>query len=183
MFSYVWFACEEPVRELHLEGPTEVRVSELGPVDAPRVVTSTGEVLAPAASANAEGPSWTLSRPGVARIDGGQIVAEGPGQVVIGTDWERSHVEWTLRVELHTVVWVVDPPASLAVGERRKLQVAARAGGTDIDAGKVAWSSSEPGVLTVDAFGIATAVEPGTSYLTAQTALGSAMIEVAVVGR
>lgn len=180
----LFVACApEPAPELHLDGPTEIRVSELGPVDAPMVVTRDGTALVPGFASPEGGPIWTFSRPGVARIEGGRIVAEGPGQVVVTTEWEGSRVEWTLRVELHTVVWFVDPPATLTVGELRRLQIAARAGGVDVEPGTVGWSSSAPQVLAVDPFGIASANEVGTSYLTAQTAIGSAMVEVDVIRR
>jgi Bacterial Ig-like domain (group 2) len=174
-------ACAEAtLPELALDGPAEIRVSELGPVVGPEVRTGDGEVVLP----GVEGPvQWSLSRPGVARFEGGVVVAEGPGQVVIGARWEDAQVDWTLRVELKTVVWFVDPPMSLAPGESRKLQVAATAGGVHLDPGRVLWVSSDPQVLSVDPYGIVTANEPGTSYITVRTSVGSAMVELVVVAR
>lgn len=178
---YTLFGCTgAPPPGLTLDGPSEVRVSELGRVDGPRVVASDGVVLLPGLRDAAHDVDWALSRDGVARLADGQVIAEGPGQVSVSAEWEEARVEWTLKVELHTVVWIVDPPTRLKAGEVRQLAVAAKAGGVEIDPGRVFWTSSEPRVVAVDPFGIATANEPGTSYLTVQTQVGSAMIEVDV---
>jgi hypothetical protein len=167
-------ACGEPdPPELRLDGPSEVRVGSLGPVDGPRVILEDGR--------SPDGLIWTLSRDGVARIVGGEVIAEGPGDVEVAAEWEGERVVWTLHVELATELAFVDPPSSLPVGASRQVAVAARAGETEIDAGRVVWKSSNTEVLGVDPSGRVSGMSAGVAYLTAQARGASAMVEVEVV--
>ncbi|MEQ1567014.1 MAG: hypothetical protein ABMA64_15350 [Myxococcota bacterium] len=171
----VWVACgrdEPPPEQLVLTGPTEVRVSELGPVAGPTVRLTSGR--------DPDGLIWTLSRPGVARLDEGRVVALGPGEVEVAAEWEGMRVTWRLAVELDTRLAFVAPPETLGVGERHPLSVVAAVGDQQLDPGAVDWSSSNPSVLSVDLAGVATGVGAGTAYVTASTRAGSAMVEIAV---
>lgn len=167
-------ACGSPeVPELVLEGPTEVRVEALGPVDGPRVILENGH--AP------DGLIWTFSRDGVARIVDGQVVAEGPGEVQVAAEWEGDRVTWTLRVELATVLAFVDPPSSLPVGTPLKVLVAAKVGDLEVEPGQISWTTSDPKVLEVDGSGTVVGVSSGVAYLTARARGASAMAEIEVL--
>ena len=87
---------------LRLDGPDRVTVDRLGPVSGPRIVAGDGELPS--------GLIWTLSREGVARLDGNQVIAEGPGEVAVIAEWEGAKVQWTLVVELETQLSFVSPP-------------------------------------------------------------------------
>ncbi|MCA9491344.1 MAG: hypothetical protein KC621_15540 [Myxococcales bacterium] len=168
----VLIACEtrrEP--ELMLDGPSEVRVDHLGPVPAPRVVLGDGEVP--------EGLIWSFSRPGVASIQHGTLLAEGPGEVEVVAEWEGERVAWDLVVELRTELSFVDAPAALAVGDAVDLHLTATEGGVAVDAKAIDWTSSDDAVLLVDA-GHLKGIAPGTAYVTASAQGASAMIEVTV---
>jgi hypothetical protein len=167
-------ACgSSPVPQLRLDGPAEVQVEALGPVDGPRVVLENGHVP--------DGLIWTLSRDGVARIVGGRVVAEGPGEVQVAAEWEGERVVWTLRVELATMLAFVDPPSVVAVGSTVTLPVAAKVGDVDVDPGQIVWTSSNPSVLQVDASGTVVGVSAGMAYVTARARGASAMAEIEVV--
>lgn len=171
----VLFACfATGTRTLTLEGPSDVSVDRLGPVPAPRVVAEDGSVP--------EGLIWNLSREGVARIEGGQVIAEGPGEVEVSVEWEGSRVAWMLRVELETVLSFVSPPPSVGVGEAVQLSVHGTLGGEPIELGSVSWTSSDDRVLQVSRDGEAIGVAPGVAYVTARSGGGSAMVEVEVHG-
>jgi hypothetical protein len=169
-------ACvSEPEPALRLEGPSEVRVHRLGPVQGPQVVTEAGEPP--------DGMIVTLSRDGVARVVGDRLVAVGPGEVVVAAEWEGSRVEWVLEVDLdtRTVLSFVSPPSTLRVGAPVTLQVAASAGGEPVEARQVEWTSSDERVVQIDDQGRAIGVAPGVAYLTARAGGSSAMVEVEVV--
>ncbi|MEZ4236305.1 MAG: hypothetical protein R3F59_09120 [Myxococcota bacterium] len=160
---------------LRLEGPSEVHVHRLGPVDGPRVVTDGGDVP--------DGVIVTLSRGGVARVAGDHVVAVGPGEVVVGAEWEGSRVEWVLTVDLdtRTVLTFVSPPSTLRVGVPVALRVAASTGGEPVPVGAVSWQSSDPAVVRIGDDGEAIGVAAGVAYLTARAEGASAMVEVEVV--
>src|SRR5687767_4058527 len=88
--------------ELVLDGPEHLRVERLGPVDGPTVRLEDGT--------EPVGVIWTLSREGVAHVEGDRLVAEGPGEVQVVAEWEDQRVEWTLLVELGTRLGFVHPP-------------------------------------------------------------------------
>jgi hypothetical protein len=163
---------DEPDR-LVLDGPTDVRVTELGPVDGPDVRLTSGDLP--------DGLIWTLSRSGVARIEDGRVIAEGPGQVEVAAEWEGARVSWTLAVELDTTVSFVGPPSSLRVGEVQPLLIAAQVGDQTVEPGPIQWATSDPAVLVVDPNGTAIAAGAGTAYVTATTNGGNAMVEIEVV--
>jgi hypothetical protein len=162
----------EPAR-LVLDGPAEVHVTALGPVDGPEVRLADGTVP--------EGLIWTVSRPGVARVDGDTVVAQGPGHALIAAEWEGERVSWALDVELQTVVTFVDPPSVLRVGERHPLPINAVVAEQPVETGPIHWSSSARDVIEVDSDGIATGMGPGTAWITAETGGANAMVEIEVV--
>ncbi len=161
--------------ELVLDGPEHLRVDRLGPVDGPRVQLQDGT--------EPEGVIWTLSRDGVAHVENGRLVAEGPGEVQVVAEWEDQRVEWTLLVELGAMLAFVRPPSRIKVGEEVSLQVEARVADRPVDIGAVDWASSDAVVLTVTPGPPASAVglAAGTADVTASAPGASAMIELEVV--
>ena len=163
---------EEEPPLLVLDGPARVRVDRLGAVMGPDVRLDDGSVP--------RGLIWSLSPHGVARFDGQTVVAEGPGEVRVIAEWEEQQVEWTLVVELATMLAFVDVPATLPVGGEVELQLEARMGEETIDPGPVDWSSSDPAVVRVTN-GRAYGVAPGMAYITAHARGAQAMAELEVV--
>src|SRR5688572_3827333 len=142
-WGWLWMtgACGTSSPALELEGPAEVRVNRLGPVHGPKVVLDDGSIPT--------GVIWSVSKEGVARLSGDQVIAEGAGEVDIIAEWEGARVEWTLIVEPATLLSLVDPPPRLKVGERRAMVVRATAGERHVDPGPIEWEVSHPEVLRV----------------------------------
>lgn len=92
--------------QLELRGPALVRVDRLGPVEGPRVMLDNGS--------EPHGVIWSVSRGGIAEFDGSEVVAVGAGEVSVVGEWEDQRIEWTLVVDLATMLAFVDPPARLS---------------------------------------------------------------------
>jgi hypothetical protein len=163
---------EEPA-VLILDGPEQVRVDHLGPVEAPRVMLEDG--------AEPRGVIWTAAPEGVARLEGGQVVAIGPGEARVVAEWEEQTVEWTLVVELARVLAFHEPPSRVAVGEQVQLKVAAHVGEAEVGPGDVRWTSSAPALLSVAPDGRAVGITPGTAWVTARASGAKAMVQIDVV--
>ncbi len=157
--------------QLELRGPALIRVDRLGPVDRPRVMLHNGS--------EPHGVIWSVSRTGVAEFDGSDVVAVGAGEVRIMGEWEDQRVEWTLVVELATLLSFIDAPAFIRVGQAVDLEVEARRGTEIIDPGAVTWATSDRSVLSVEG-GRATGISPGTAYVTARARGAQAMVEMDV---
>lgn len=172
----VWFrlilACDGSSPTLVLSGPAEVHIHHTGPVDAPKVMLEDGS--APV------GVIWSLSREGVARIEGDRVVAEGPGEVDVVAEWEGMQVRWKLVVELATSVSFVSPPSTIRVGQSRSVAIKATAGERVIEPGPIEWTASDPSIFRVDGQGTLTALSPGVGYLTARAAGAFAMVQIEV---
>lgn len=169
------FACVTSGKpELRLDGPDRIAVNHLGPVDGPRVVLDEG--------AAPDGLILTLSRPGVARIEGNRVIALAPGVVDVVAEWEGDRVVWTLEVALETTLSFVDPPSTLRVGDAVALAVVAQVGERAVDAGLVTFVTSDDGVVGIDDHGRAVGRGPGTAYVTARAKGTSAMVEIEVTG-
>jgi hypothetical protein len=161
---------EEPA--ITLEGPTDVRVEKLGPVEGPRVLQGDGT--------EAPGLSWSVSVPSVATVQDGQVVAVGPGKTAIIGTVGRDHVQWTLSVDPTLTLGFVDPPGRVAVGKEVPLVVEARAGTQVVPAGHLDWTTSNPGVLTV-VEGQAKGIAVGTAFVSAHRGASEAMVQIEVV--
>jgi hypothetical protein len=162
---------EQVVGELRLDGPTQLRVDQLGPVEAPDVVLEDGTIAE---------VSWTLQAPGVAVLDAGQVVAQGPGVAQVTGQIEGQTVQWTLVVDPAVTLSFVEPPSSLVVGEVAILAVSARVGERSVSPGTIDWVSSDAGIATVSQ-GEVMAVGEGVTYLTAKAHGSEAMVEIEVV--
>lgn len=157
-------AAELDARQLTLDGPTHVKVTRLGPVEAPRVVLSDGSTP--------DRLVWSAQPESVAVVTGETIEAVGPGTALVTGVWRGQAVTWTLEVHPSVVLQFVDPPERIAVGQRVPLKLIGRIGDQTIDPGEVAWETSDDGVLAVVP-GQATALHAGTAYVTAESKLGS----------
>jgi uncharacterized protein YjdB len=118
--------------------------------------------------------TWTSSAPDTAAVDaGGQVTAAAAGEAVItatdatsGIAGERTAV--VIAAELASID--VTPAApSLAAGTTRQLTATGHySDGSQVDlSSAVTWSSDTPASVTLDAAGLATAVAPGSSTVTA----------------
>lgn len=157
-------AAELDERQLTLEGPAHVKVTRLGPVEAPAVALSDGS--AP------DRLVWAAQPESVAIVAGSNVEAVGPGTAVVTGTWRGQMVTWTLEVHPAVVLQFVDPPERITVGQRVPLKLIGRIGDETIDPGEVAWETSNDDVLAV-APGQATAIHAGTAYVTAESKLGS----------
>lgn len=157
---------------LELDGPREVRVDRLGPVEAPSAALSEGG--APS------GVVWSVEPPEVARVDGESVIATAEGDAVITGSWQGQSVSWSLEVRPSYELLFVGAPAQIGIGEAVPLQVAARRGGEDARPGALAWSSSDPLVLTVDGEGVARGVSAGVAFVTVDGHGSTAMAEIRV---
>jgi hypothetical protein len=174
-WGWLWLAgaCSSSSPTLVLDGPPVVKVDRLGPVQGPKVVLEDGT--------HPTGVIWSLSREGVAHLQGDQVVAYGPGEVDVVAEWEGARVEWTLVVELATMLTLVDPPSTLKVGESRPVAIQARAGERQLAPAAVEWTVSDPAVLRVDGQGTLVGVGPGVGYVTARVGGAFAMAQIEVI--
>lgn len=164
-------SCSSPT--LTLDGPTEVHVEKLGPVDGPKPALSDG--TAPT------GLVWTSSAASVAGVDGDHIVAVGPGQATITGTWQAQTVGWTLHVEPPVTLVIVDPPERVQVGATVPLKVTGRLADGAIPVDALTWTTSDAGLATVDGSGVVSGKAPGTVYITASNGKADAMVELEVV--
>jgi hypothetical protein len=162
-----------PAEELGLDGPARVRVESLGPVDGPDAVLADGK--------KAEGVTWTAKPESVAKIEGGEVHAVGPGEATVTGEWQGQKVEWTLVVEPTITLVFVDAPARVNVGETVPLKIDGRLGEEKVAPGSVTWSSSDAAVADVSATGEVTGYAPGIAYVTATAGNSEAMLEIEVV--
>lgn len=161
-----------PPPELLLEGPSRIRVENLGPVEGPVAVLSDGT--------KPDGVKWAAEPESVLRVGDGEFEAVGPGEAKVTAEWNGQTTHWTLIVEPAVMISFVDPPARLGVGETLPLRVRGRIGNTVVVPGEIRWSSSAPGVASVDPAGQLVGIAPGIAYITANGGRGEAMLEIEV---
>jgi hypothetical protein len=165
-------ACSTPPT-LTLDGPAEVHVQALGPVAAPKAMLSSGEPPA--------GLVWTSDTLSVAGVEADQITAVGPGKATITGTWQAQTVQWALFVEPPITLVILDPPASVVVGQTVPLRVTGRLSDGAVPVTDVAWKSNDDNLASVDGSGTVTGKAPGTVYITASNGKSEAMIELDVV--
>ena len=113
--------------------------------------------------------AWSSSATSVATVSpSGQVTAVGAGSAVITASSEGKSGTLTLKVAAAPV----DPPASvavtapvttLAIGQTTQAAAVPKdSKGTPLTGRTVSWSSSSPGIATVSATGLITAVSAGT---------------------
>lgn len=159
-------------RELVLDGPAQVTVDALGPVQGPRVLLNDGT--------EPEGLVLTATPAEVATVDGLQVTAAAPGTASIDASWNGKSIRWSLVVDPRITLLLVNPPGSLTVGARQPMHVEARMGDRTVDPGELTWSSSDPDVADVDAAGVVVAKAEGTTYLIVKRGSSEAMAQLTV---
>ena len=147
-------------RELMLDGPAEVTVDVLGPVQGPRVLRDDGT--------EPEGLVLTVAPAEVAKVDGLQVTATAAGKAVVDASWNGKHIGWNL---------VVDP----AITARQPMHVEARMGSATVDPGELSWSSSDEAVATVDQAGVVVGKAAGTTYVIVKRGKSEAMAQISIV--
>lgn len=119
--------------------------------------------------------TWTSSEPSVATVsDEGVVTAVKQGQATITAtlpDGETS-AACTVTVDNYVVDVSIQPlsPGTLAVGKQITLSAFLSYKYKTETPGEVLWSSSDPGVATVDEDGLVTALSEGRATITASAA-------------
>jgi uncharacterized protein YjdB len=131
--------------------------------------------------------TWESSAPGIATVDAnGRVTAVAPGTAIIRATSEGRTGTSTITVTAPppapvASVGVTPPTAELIVGGTQQLTATPRdAAGNPLTGRTVTWQSSNPGVATVDANGLVTAVAPGTATIraTSEGQTGTATVTV-----
>lgn len=143
-------------------GASSVTVVEVGVTPAATTIQKGANTLLTASSNGDASFTWGSSDPLVAIVDGsGVVTGVGPGTAVITATGNTSGASDSAAV---TVVEVVVSPAdpSLLIGGTVSLSATSSDGATSFT-----WSSSVPGVATVNSTGLVTGIGPGTTIVTA----------------
>lgn len=179
MFTFVaWLACPAPesTTTLVIDGPAEVRVQELGPVDLPPVVVRRGDVVSEGAAV-----TWSFEPANVGSIEGGRLQITAPGKGTATASFEGAQGSFGVVAALPVTLSYVDPPATLAVGASVQLVTATRTGGQPSMIESVpTFVSSNDAFATVSPTGMVTAVSPGIVYITGRQGEAEAMVEIEV---
>ncbi len=129
--------------------------------------------------------TWSSDDPDVATVDpSGNVTARAVGLTTIRATADGKFAGATVRVQPRPVASVeVTPEAdTLIVGQERQYVATARAAdGTVLTGRSVLWSTSAPGVLTIDENGYAHAIATGTARVVATVESRSGQAEVLVV--
>lgn len=157
--------------QLMLDGPGQLRVDSLGPVDGPRAVLDDGSVP--------DGVLVTVEDAAVAEVEAGLVVARAPGETKVSATWNEQEVAWTLVVDPAMSLRILVSPSSMEPGEEAPIQIEARQGDDIVDDVQVEWVSSDEAVLTVED-GTVSASAPGVAYVTAKVGGSQAMLEIEV---
>jgi len=126
--------------------------------------------------------TWSSSASGIASVDAnGLVTAIAPGRVDITAASEGSGTSASITVLAPVHVVSLEPVATtLYLGATQRLSATIFDATGDLLSRTVAWSSSSPGVATVDAAGLVRALAPGTTTITATAAgiVGAANVTV-----
>jgi len=154
------------------EGPSQLRVDKLGPVDRPRIVLDDG--LRP------DTIEVAIDDPAVAAMVDGRLIAKARGETQVTETWEEQEVVWTLVVDPAVSLRFLDVPASVAIGATATLSLEVRAGDTVVKAEEATWATSNSTVAGVKQ-GTITGHQVGVSFITARIGTSEAMAEIEVV--
>ncbi len=156
---------------LVLDGPSRVRVDQLGSVEGPMPSLSDGTVP--------EDVHLEIRNESVAQVVNGMIEATGPGETQVTVSWQDQHANWTLVVQPTVRLRFSDVPAQIAPGSQLTLPLEANIGDDQVQLNGVEWISSDPAVITV-VDGVASAHTSGVVYVTAKSSGSQAMVEITV---
>ncbi|NCG22278.1 MAG: hypothetical protein GWP91_24950 [Rhodobacterales bacterium] len=156
---------------LILDGPSRVRVDQLGSVEGPMPSLSDGS--AP------NDLHIQVRDQTVAQVVNGIVEATGPGETQVIVRWHEQETRWTLVVQPTIHLRFIDAPAMIAPGDQVTIPLQAFIGDERITRGLVEWISSDPAVITV-VDGVASAHTSGVAYITAKSDGSQAMVEITV---
>ena len=159
-------------RALQLDGPELVVVDHYGPVRGPVPMLSDGSVP--------DEVGITVTPAEIASVEGLVVSAKAAGEATVDVVWKGQKASWRLRVDPRVTLKILEPPASLKVGERQPLHLQAMLGGEPSEPGEIAWSSNDPAIATVSSAGEVAGVAPGVAYITAEKGDSRAMVEIAI---
>ena len=155
---------------------TPVASVAVSPASATLIVGATQQLTATPLDANGNPLSgrtisWTTSALGVATVDAnGLVTAVAPGSATITATSEGKSGTSAITVNPVPVASVAVSPSSAAVSVGGTQQLTATpldANGNPLSGRAVSWTTSAPGVATVDANGLVTAVATGSATITA----------------
>ena len=128
--------------------------------------------------------SWTSSDPGVATVDEeGLVTAIGKGNARITARSVGTSASVTVSVVQTAHSIVVEPQAAMLTAVGETVQLAATVldrNEQPVGGAVVSWTSSDPGVATVDEEGLVTAVDSGDARITASHSGFSATVQIQV---
>ena len=131
--------------------------------------------------------AWSTSAPGVAGVDStGLVTALSPGSATINATSETKSSTAALTVTLVPVASVLVSPPAATLRVATSVQLSATpldSAGNPLTGRVVTWSSSAPGVATVNSSGLVTAVGLGLAAIsaTSETKSGATAITVTTV--
>jgi hypothetical protein len=180
----VLVACSDPVtpddgvESVRLIGDTAFTLepTEHRPLAA-QCFNRSGRVLSP----NACRVSWAVSAPAIATVSNNELIAQREGATVVTARVGAATAQATVNVR-----WGADARISIGglrnmeEGEALLLRALVRDWTVPVSGVTPGWSTSDPGVATVAADGLLTAVGRGTATITAQLAGLSASSTVVV---
>lgn len=128
--------------------------------------------------------TWASSAPSIATVSAsGVVTAITAGSATITATSEGKSAAASVTVTLASVATVtVDPAsASLVVGSATTIAATAKDANGNILTGRaITWTSNTPGVATVDANGVVTAIAAGSATITATSEGKSAIASITV---
>lgn len=138
-------------------------------------LTATGSYSDGSTRRLSEGVEWASSNPAVATVDGsGVVTAVAPGTAELTATLTGVSGRLALTVVAEggpKLTGIHVSPETAALDQGGILQLLAEGSYSDGSRGNLTasalWSSSNPGIVTVDGAGLATAVAPGTATITA----------------
>ncbi len=128
--------------------------------------------------------TWTSSSSAVSVFPNGQILAVGPGTVVVTASSEGRSASATITVSAVPVasLGLTGAPSDLNVGDSVRLNAAARdAKGGALANRQTTWESSDPNVATVSG-GLVIARSPGTATISATSEGKATTAKIRVTG-
>lgn len=122
----------------------------------------------------------TISPAEIATVEGLVVHAKTAGEATVDVVWKGQKASWRLRVDPRVTLRILEPPATLKVGDRQPLHLQAELGGQPTEPGEIEWSSNDPAIATVSPAGEVAGVAAGTAYITAKRGESIAMVEIAI---
>lgn len=130
------------------------------------------------------GVTWASANPSIATVTGsGLVTAVGAGTVDVSATAGALSAQSSIIVIQTTIASVSVSPATsqIQIGSMQQLAASvADANGSQVPNAAIAWSSSNPAVVSVSALGVASGISPGNATITATSSGISGSASVAV---